>query len=199
MTLAKTVSKRGYVGLITQVLDSLHVYVFGELLNALENVPEEYRQYRELYLVFTYGTYLEYRAKRDELPELSEKQMKKLKKLSIVHVVNRCSSKVVPYDQLLKALDCNDVAEMEALVMSCMYSVRVCFKMVDIYIMWIETVNWYIESTGTKLEGSLGDGSGCSGIRDGIDHSKVAGLVYISRRSDLFHPSKCSVSVFFSE
>jgi len=131
LLLAKTCKGLSAVELIRQVLESPHIYVFGEFLD-LANIKElttncEHNLYYELLLVFAFGTYKDYLSASERLPALSEPMRTKLRHLTIVSMATKC--KHIPYEQLLKELDMKNLRELEDLIIEVIYANVVTGKM----------------------------------------------------------------------
>lgn len=85
----------------------------------LEKTPNE-KKYLNTLNLFAYGTYSQYLENRNELIELTDVMKKKLKHLTIVTMAVR--NKCILYTDLLKALDIQNVRELEDLIIESIYS-----------------------------------------------------------------------------
>lgn len=111
--------------LVSDVLESREVFVFGELLqepniqNLKASGPDGLKCYRALEL-FAYGTITDYLQNKNEFPTLSERQLNKLRMLTMVSLASH--SKVLAYDDIFKALDLHDTRVVEDLIIDTIYS-----------------------------------------------------------------------------
>ncbi|KAA1468346.1 hypothetical protein DENSPDRAFT_794180 [Dentipellis sp. KUC8613] len=109
---------------LVQDATSAHgVYVFGELLE-LPNIQElskseQHQQYYSLLQLFAYRTYQDYLQHRDALPQLSPTQITKLKHLSLVSFA--MERRILPYSDLLQALQISTIRELEDLIIDAIY------------------------------------------------------------------------------
>jgi len=131
LILAKTSKGLAAVELIRQVLESPHIYVFGEFLDAA-NIKEltatpDHNLYYELLLVFAFGTYGEYLSRESELPALTDPMRAKLRHLTIVSMATKC--KHIPYEQLLRELDVKNLRALEDIIIDVIYANVVTGKM----------------------------------------------------------------------
>ncbi|KAJ2032538.1 COP9 signalosome complex subunit 7a [Coemansia sp. S610] len=104
---------------IQRLLEDEGIYHFGRVLDSPKaREPDVYWRLLEL---FSFGTLSEYKAiaVAAQLPELSERQLEKLKHLSLVSLAS--ASKVLPYDDLIRELDCAHEQQMEDLVIDTIY------------------------------------------------------------------------------
>ncbi|CAG2100232.1 unnamed protein product [Medioppia subpectinata] len=131
LILAKTCKGLSAVELIRQVLESPHIYVFGEFLD-LPNIQElatnaDHKPYYELLLVFAFGTYRQYLARSGELPALTDAMRTKLRHLTIVSMATK--RKHIPYEQLLEELDVKNLRQLEDIIIDVIYANVVTGKM----------------------------------------------------------------------
>ncbi|KAJ2371574.1 COP9 signalosome complex subunit 7b, partial [Coemansia sp. RSA 2611] len=102
---------------IQRLLEDEGIYHFGRVLDSPK--AREPNVYWRLLELFSFGTLSEYKAVAAQLPELSERQLEKLKHLSLVSLAS--ASKVLPYDDLIRELDCAHEQQMEDLVIDTIY------------------------------------------------------------------------------
>jgi len=131
LILAKTCKGLSAVELIRQVLESPHIYVFGEFLD-MASIKElaanvDHNRYYELMLVFAYGTYRQYLSRSAELPPLTDPMRTKLRQLTIVSLATK--RKHIPYEQLLEELDVKTMRELEDIIIDVIYANVVTGKM----------------------------------------------------------------------
>ncbi|KAJ1922413.1 COP9 signalosome complex subunit 7b [Coemansia sp. S100] len=119
------------IQVIQQLLENESIYHFGRVLDSpkarevrpLANVnlaaSEQPNAYWNLLELFSFGTLSDYKAVSAQLPELTERQLEKLKHLSLVSLAS--VSKVLPYDDLIRELDCAHEQQMEDLVIDTIY------------------------------------------------------------------------------
>jgi COP9 signalosome complex subunit 7 len=140
MILAKNQKSKALETIIEQVLSHANIFVFGEFLN-LPNVQDvstppklisfiliiiflfqmgqESKHYRTLSL-FAFETYLQYKQNLTSFLELKPQQIKKLKMITIADIASK--SKNLEYVTLMKALDIQDLRELEDLIIDCIYN-----------------------------------------------------------------------------
>ncbi|KAF9817519.1 hypothetical protein IEO21_03370 [Rhodonia placenta] len=99
------------------------VFVFAELLE-MPNVQElatseTHSQYFSLLQLFAYKTYPDYLQHRDALPALNDAQITKLKHLTLASLAMQ--SRILPYSQLLEALQMPTIRELEDLIIDAIY------------------------------------------------------------------------------
>ncbi|KAJ2694487.1 COP9 signalosome complex subunit 7a [Coemansia sp. IMI 209128] len=108
---------------IQRLLEDEGIYHFGRVLDSPKArelaTLEQPNVYWRLLELFSFGTLSEYKAVAAQLPELSERQLEKLKHLSLVSLAS--ASKVLPYDDLIRELDCAHEQQMEDLVIDTIY------------------------------------------------------------------------------
>jgi len=125
LKLATGTSGTTLVALIKRALLERGIFVYGELLS-LENVQilskggeEEKRQFEQLQL-FAYGDYPDFKSGGEtKYGKLNPAQIKKLKMLTIASLGAKSSQ--LTYDRLSKALDINNVRELEDLILDTIY------------------------------------------------------------------------------
>ncbi|KAK0228745.1 hypothetical protein IW262DRAFT_1446280 [Armillaria fumosa] len=123
LLMAKSMKGAAAAKLIQDATSAPGVFVFAELLdlpNILElEKSEQHRKFLSLLQLFAYRTYQDYLQHRDELPPLNQAQIIKLKHLSIVSMATE--KRILPYSDLLKALDMPTVRELEDLIIDAIY------------------------------------------------------------------------------
>ncbi|KAJ2033266.1 COP9 signalosome complex subunit 7b [Coemansia sp. S2] len=111
------------IQVIQQLLESESIYHFGRVLDSPKArelaASEQPNAYWNLLELFSFGTLSDYKAVSAQLPELTERQLEKLKHLSLVSLAS--VSKVLPYDDLIRELDCAHEQQMEDLVIDTIY------------------------------------------------------------------------------
>ncbi|KAK0503470.1 hypothetical protein EDD18DRAFT_633448 [Armillaria luteobubalina] len=123
LLMAKSMKGAAAAKLIQDATSAPGVFVFAELLDLpnileLEKI-EHHRKFLSLLQLFAYRTYQDYLQHRDELPPLNQAQIIKLKHLSIVTMATE--KRILPYSDLLKALDMPTVRELEDLIIDAIY------------------------------------------------------------------------------
>jgi len=120
LILAKSARGSALVELIKQVLDSPHIFVFGELLDlpAIKDMADS--PYLELLKIFAYGKYRDFLDRREDLPNISAQAETKLRQLTIVALASE--KKHIDYDSLLKELHIADVRQLEDLIIDVIYA-----------------------------------------------------------------------------
>jgi len=101
----------------------LQQFVFSELLE-LPNIQElgkseQYNKSFALLQLFSYKTYQDYLQHKDLFPPLNSAQMIKLQHLTIVSLA--ADRRILPYSDLLQALDISNVRELEDLIIDAIY------------------------------------------------------------------------------
>ncbi|GER49376.1 COP9 complex subunit 7a [Striga asiatica] len=100
-----------------------YLFAFSEILsvpNVLELEGTENSVLLELLRIFAHGTWSEYKSVASHLPQLVPDQVLKLKQLTVLTLAE--TTKVLPYDTLMKELDVTNVRELEDfLINDCMY------------------------------------------------------------------------------
>lgn len=127
LILAKSAKGSAVIELIKQVLDSPHIFVFGELLD-LPSIKEvsaasaapTHPQYFQLLQIFAFGKYRDYLDRRKELPDLSPQACTKLRQLTIVSLAQE--TKHISYSKLLSELEIADVRQLEDLIIDVIYA-----------------------------------------------------------------------------
>jgi len=99
------------------------VFVFAELLD-LPNIQElakseQHTPFYSLLQLFSYRTYQDYVQCKDALPPLNKAQITKLKHLSIVSLATE--RRIIPYADLLRALDMPTIRDLEDLIIDAIY------------------------------------------------------------------------------
>ncbi|KAJ2890917.1 hypothetical protein GGI21_000709 [Coemansia aciculifera] len=118
-----TATESEAIQVIQRLLEDEGIYHFGrvlELLKARELASAEHPSaYWSLLELFSFGTFSDYKVASAQLPELTERQLEKLKHLSLVSLAS--TTKVLPYDDLIRELDCAHEQQMEDLVIDTIY------------------------------------------------------------------------------
>ncbi|KAI0638941.1 hypothetical protein C8Q77DRAFT_1213665 [Trametes polyzona] len=109
--------------LIQDATSAPGVFVFGELLEQ-PNIQElagneQHSRFYSLLQLFAYRTYADYIQHKESLPPLSDTQTTKLKQLTLVSLAQ--DSRILPYDELQRALDMPTVRELEDLIIDAIY------------------------------------------------------------------------------
>ncbi|KAG6864952.1 hypothetical protein C0991_006139 [Blastosporella zonata] len=123
LLMAKGLKGAAAAKLIQDVTSAPGVFVFSELLE-LPNIQElgkneQHQKSFSLLQLFSYKTYQDYIEHKDQLPPLNQAQTIKLKHLSIVSLA--VSRRILPYADLLKALDMPTIRELEDLIIDAIY------------------------------------------------------------------------------
>ncbi|KAF9445619.1 hypothetical protein P691DRAFT_805448 [Macrolepiota fuliginosa MF-IS2] len=123
LLMAKSVKGAAAAKLIQDTTSAPGVFVFSELLE-LPNIQElgkseQFEKHLFLLQLFAYKTYQDYLQHKDALPSLNRAQITKLKHLSIVTLASE--KRILPYNDLLKALDMPNVRELEDLIIDAIY------------------------------------------------------------------------------
>ncbi|KAG5734172.1 COP9 signalosome complex subunit 7a [Termitomyces sp. T112] len=123
LLMAKGLKGAAAAKLIQDVTSAPGVFVFSELLE-LPNIQElgkseQHEKYLSLLQLFSYRTYQDYVSHKDFLPPLNEAQTTKLKHLSIVSLAS--DRRILPYADLLEALDMSTIRELEDLIIDAIY------------------------------------------------------------------------------
>ena len=149
-TTTKSPSHRFLADLITRATSAAGTYVFTELLQLepiqslrTADVSTEYSAYLTLLEIFSWGTYEEYKstvplsnhsksprltkAGTPDLPDLNEAQTLKLRQLSLLSIASpflpsNTADNALTYPSLMAALGLSDVASLESLITTCIYS-----------------------------------------------------------------------------
>lgn len=122
--LAKSARGRSAAQLINQAISEPGLFAFGELLEA-PHIKElggtEHEGALELLKLFSYGTWADYKADPEKYPSLQPPQELKLKQLTVITLAE--TTKVIPYDVLMRQLDISNVRQLEDLLINdCMYA-----------------------------------------------------------------------------
>ncbi|KAG6848917.1 hypothetical protein H0H93_012822 [Arthromyces matolae] len=123
LLMAKSLKGAAAAKLIVDVTSAPGVFVFSELLE-MANIQElgkseQHEKHLSLLQLFSYKTYQDYVAHKDLLPSLNEAQTRKLKHLSIVSLASE--RRILPYSELLRALDMPTIRELEDLIIDAIY------------------------------------------------------------------------------
>ncbi|TXG51197.1 hypothetical protein EZV62_023721 [Acer yangbiense] len=109
--------------LIVDATSHPSLFAFSEILavpNLLQLQGTEKSVYIDLLRLFAHGTWTDYKSNAADLPQLLPAQALKLKQLSVLTLAE--ANKVLPYDELLEALEVANVRELEDfLINECMY------------------------------------------------------------------------------
>lgn len=123
LLMAKSVKGAAAAKLIQDATSAPGVFVFSELLE-LPNIQElgkseQLEKFLSLLQLFSHKTYQDYLQHKDALPPLNQAQTIKLKHLSIVSLA--AERRILPYSDLLKALDMPTIRELEDLIIDAIY------------------------------------------------------------------------------
>lgn len=123
LLMAKSLKGAAAAKLIQDATSAPGVFVFSELLE-LPNIQElskneQHQKFLSLLQLFAYKTYQDYLQYKDALPPLNAAQTIKLKHLTIVSLA--AERRLLPYSDLLKALDMPNVRELEDLIIDAIY------------------------------------------------------------------------------
>ncbi|CAA7266326.1 unnamed protein product [Cyclocybe aegerita] len=123
LLMSKSVKGAAAAKLIQDATAAPGVFVFSELLE-LPNIQElgkseQHRKFLTLLQLFAFKTYQDYLQHKDALPPLNQAQIIKLKYLTIVSLA--AERRILPYADLLKALDISSVRELEDLIIDAIY------------------------------------------------------------------------------
>ncbi|KAF8907712.1 hypothetical protein CPB84DRAFT_1674824 [Gymnopilus junonius] len=123
LLMAKSVKGAAAAKLIQDATSAPGVFVFSELLE-LPNIQElgkseQQEKFLSLLKLFAYKTYQDYLQHKDSLPPLNQVQITKLKHLTIVSLAT--DRRILPYAELLRALDVSNVRELEDLIIDAIY------------------------------------------------------------------------------
>jgi len=123
LLMAKPLKGAAAAKLIQDATSAPGVFVFSELLE-LPNIQElgkseQHEKSLSLLQLFSYKTYHDYLQHKDALPPLNKAQTIKLKHLSIVSLA--AERRILPYSDLLKALDMPTIRELEDLIIDAIY------------------------------------------------------------------------------
>ncbi|KAJ7069933.1 hypothetical protein C8F01DRAFT_1207434 [Mycena amicta] len=123
LLMAKSAKGAGAAKLVSDATSAPGVFVFSELLE-LSNIQElkaneAHAKSFALLELFAFGTYEDYLKNKDAFPPLNAAQTTKLKHLSIVSLGSK--RRILPYSDLLRALDMPTVRELEDLIIDAIY------------------------------------------------------------------------------
>ncbi|KAJ6487588.1 hypothetical protein C8R45DRAFT_1213667 [Mycena sanguinolenta] len=123
MLMAKSLKGAAAAKLIADATSAPGVFVFAELLE-LPNIQElktheTHSKSFALLELFAYRTYEDYMQNKEAFPPLNAAQTTKLKHLSIVSLASQ--RRILPYADLLRALDMPNVRELEDLIIDAIY------------------------------------------------------------------------------
>ncbi|KAJ7111245.1 hypothetical protein C8R44DRAFT_833286 [Mycena epipterygia] len=123
LLMAKSLKGAAAAKLIADATSAPGVFVFAELLE-LSNIQElskseTHAKSFALLQLFAYRTYEDYMQNKDAYPSLNAAQTTKLKHLSIVTLASE--RRILPYTDLLRALDMPTVRELEDLIIDAIY------------------------------------------------------------------------------
>ncbi|KAF7303581.1 PCI domain-containing protein [Mycena indigotica] len=123
LLMAKSAKGAGAAKLIADATSAHGVFVFSELLE-LPNIQElktneTHAKSFALLELFAYRTYEDYMKNKDAFPPLNTAQTIKLKHLSIVSLASE--RRILPYSDLLRALDMPTIRELEDLIIDAIY------------------------------------------------------------------------------
>ncbi|KAF9466997.1 hypothetical protein BDZ94DRAFT_1233522 [Collybia nuda] len=123
LLMAKSLKGAAAAKLIQDATSAPGVFVFSELLE-LSNIQElakteQHEKFLSLLQLFSYKTYQDYIQHKNALPPLNQAQTTKLKHLSIVSLA--AERRILPYSDLLQALDMPNVRELEDLIIDAIY------------------------------------------------------------------------------
>ncbi|KAI8321359.1 hypothetical protein GQ54DRAFT_298084 [Martensiomyces pterosporus] len=117
--------------IVQEVLEDGSIYHFGRLIESPEVVKlsesEEYLPYWRLLEVFAYGTLSDYKGIASQLPEITSRQLEKLKHLTLVSFAS--GAKILPYDEVMRVLSCENEQQMEDLVIETIYKELISAKL----------------------------------------------------------------------
>jgi len=123
LLMAKSVKGAAAAKLIQDATSAPGVFVFSELLE-LSNIQElanneQHQKFFSLLQLFAYKTYQDYLQHKDSLPPLNKAQTTKLKHLTIVSLA--AERRILPYSDLLQALEMPTIRELEDLIIDAIY------------------------------------------------------------------------------
>ncbi|KAJ7259822.1 hypothetical protein C8J57DRAFT_1720357 [Mycena rebaudengoi] len=123
LLMAKSLKGAAAAKLIADATSAPGVFVFSELLE-LNNIQElskseTHSKSFALLQLFAYRTYEDYLQNKDAYPPLNAAQTTKLKHLSIVSLA--ASRRILPYSDLLRALEMPTIRELEDLIIDAIY------------------------------------------------------------------------------
>lgn len=123
--LATGTSSSTLLPLVKKALKDKNIFVYGELLSlknvqALEKGDEAQKQVFAQLNLFAFGTYEDYKKDKKQYGDLNNTQVKKLKMLTIASFGSKNSE--LAYGELSKALDIDNVRELEDLILEAIYA-----------------------------------------------------------------------------
>jgi len=123
LLMAKSLKGAAAAKLIQDATSAPAVFVFSELLE-LPNIQElgkseQHHKSLALLQLFSYKTYQDYLQHKDLFPPLNPAQTIKLQHLTIVSLA--ADRRILPYSDLLQALDISNVRELEDLIIDAIY------------------------------------------------------------------------------
>lgn len=121
--LASALEGSSLAAVIVDATSHPSLFAFSEILsvpNILQLEGTENSMYLYLLRMFAHGTWSHYKSSTGNLPQLVPDQVLKLKQLTLLTLAE--TTKVLPYDLLMKELDVSNVRELEDfLINECMY------------------------------------------------------------------------------
>ncbi|EFJ16970.1 hypothetical protein SELMODRAFT_179250 [Selaginella moellendorffii] len=122
--LAKSARGRAAAELIAHATSHPSLFAFAELL-AMPHIGElqgtEHSSSLDVLKLFAHGTWSDYKCNASNLPQLLPQQQLKLKQLTVLTLAE--TTKVLPYDLLMRELDVSNVRDLEDLLINdCMYA-----------------------------------------------------------------------------
>ncbi|KAF7974945.1 hypothetical protein HWV62_44161 [Athelia sp. TMB] len=123
LLMSKSAKGAAAAKLIQDATSAPGVFVFAELLD-LPNIQElakseTHSSFYSLLQLFSYKTFPDYIQHKDSLPQLNQAQITKLKHLSIVSFA--MDRRILPYADLLQALDMPTIRDLEDLIIDAIY------------------------------------------------------------------------------
>ncbi|KIM81784.1 hypothetical protein PILCRDRAFT_821130 [Piloderma croceum F 1598] len=123
LLMSKSAKGAAAAKLIQDATSAPGVFVFAELLE-LPNIQElskseQHTQFYSLLQLFSYKTFQDYLQHKDALPHLNKAQVTKLKHLSIVSLA--MDRRILPYSDLLEALQMPTIRDLEDLIIDAIY------------------------------------------------------------------------------
>jgi len=107
LALVKNTTGRACANLISDMLSSDDVFLFGEIISEKNIIAlasfTEYSTYPALLQLFAYGTLAQYNPAIH--PELNAKQSAKLKLLTLLDLASKCPTSSLPYSTIAAACD----------------------------------------------------------------------------------------------
>jgi COP9 signalosome complex subunit 7 len=123
LLMSKSAKGAAAAKLIQDATSAPGVFVFAELLD-LPNIQElakseQHNAFYSLLQLFSYKTFQDYIQHKDALPTLNQAQITKLKHLSIVSLA--MERRILPYSDLLQALQMPTIRDLEDLIIDAIY------------------------------------------------------------------------------